>query len=77
MIKIKSGLTICILFLLLSGVVGQAQFVDNFDKREIKEWLFFTGDGKATMDFLQQDNGFATVLVDATKDRITSGMLLL
>jgi hypothetical protein len=67
MIKIKKCVTLCVLFLLLSGVC-QAQFVDNFDKKEIKEWLYFTGDGKATMDFVQQDDGFATVSIDATKD---------
>lgn len=64
--KVKGSLLVCIL-LLFSGLC-QAQFIDNFDKKEIKEWLFFTGDGYATMDFVQQEGGYASVFIDATKD---------
>jgi hypothetical protein len=67
MIKIKSGFSLCVLFLLLSGLC-QAQFIDRFDKKEIQGWQFFTGDGYATMDFVQREGGYASVLVDATKD---------
>jgi len=56
------------MFLLLVSGVCTAQFVDNFDTKEIKGWLFFTGDGYATMDFVQRSGGYATVLVDATQD---------
>ena len=66
MIKIKRSLNVCLLLLLISGVC-QAQFADNFDKKE-KGWLFFTGDGYATMDLVQRESGYATVSIDATKD---------
>src|SRR5687768_9270550 len=65
--RIKKGLNICVLCLLTSGFC-QAQFLDNFDKKGLNGWQFFTGDGYATMQFVQQDDGFATVYVDATKD---------
>src|SRR5574341_1510476 len=57
--------------------VGQAsaQFLDHFngtsiafDRDAIKGWTFYTGDGAATMDFRQRD-GYASILVDATKDQ--------
>jgi hypothetical protein len=54
---------------------SSAQFLDDFngtsiatDPRAINGWAFFTGDGSATMDF-QQADGFASILVDATKDK--------
>ena len=53
-------------FLVLN--IGQAQFLDNFDKKELKGWQYFTGDGTATMTFAQQPGGYATIQVDATKD---------
>jgi hypothetical protein len=66
------------LLVLIGGVViyGQAsaQFKDDFsgplkkDPNGIEGWAFFTGEGKATMDFRQGD-GYASILVDATKDR--------
>ncbi|MEJ2568227.1 MAG: hypothetical protein P8Z50_05060, partial [candidate division WOR-3 bacterium] len=46
----------------------QAQFLDSFNSEEIEGWFFFTGDGAATMDFVQKD-GYARILVDATKDK--------
>ena len=55
------------MFILISDS-GKAQFLDNFDKKILNRWSFFTGVGYATMDFVQQDSGFASVLVDATKD---------
>jgi len=54
---------------------SSAQFIDDFnapsiakDHNAITGWAFFTGDGSATMDF-QQADGFASILVDATKDK--------
>ena len=51
------------------------QFLDEFDRPSSatgatapEGWEFFTGDGLATIDFVQK-NGFASILVDATKDR--------
>jgi hypothetical protein len=67
-----------ILFLILGFLFyanASAQFLDDFntpsiakDPRAIDGWAFFTGDGSATMDFVQAD-GFASILVDATKDQ--------
>ncbi|MBN2347999.1 MAG: hypothetical protein JXJ22_04130 [Bacteroidales bacterium] len=56
------------LFILISSGICRAQFIDNFDNKEITGWFFFTGDGDATMDFIQKD-GYAQILVDATKDK--------
>jgi hypothetical protein len=67
MFKIKITLKIFLL-ILISSAICQAQFLDNFDKNKIEGWFFFTGDGYATMDFVQKD-GYATIVVDATKDR--------
>ena len=45
-----------------------AQFYDSFEKENIEGWFFFTGDGNATMDFLQKDD-YSRIIVDATKDQ--------
>jgi hypothetical protein len=63
----KKSLIILILIVLTSGI-SQAQFVDNFDNKKIDGWFFFTGDGHATMDFVQKD-GYATIVVDGRKDK--------
>ena len=63
----KNILSIVVLILAGCGIC-QAQFLDSFDKNEIEGWFFFTGDGAATMDFVQKD-GFSRILVDATKDK--------
>ena len=53
----------------------QGQFLDDFrsgglrhDPRGLHGWSYLTGDGNATMDFLQGP-GYASIIVDATKDR--------
>ncbi len=58
------GSLICSLFF----HIGIAQFHDEFDQPTIDEWRFFTGDGNATIDFVQS-NGYATIIVDATRDK--------
>ena len=63
----KSNLRIFLLILIGHGI-SQAQFLDSFDKEKIEGWFFFTGDGAATMDFVQKDS-LARILVDATKDK--------
>jgi hypothetical protein len=56
------------------SVHASAQFLDDFsgplkkDPDGVKGWAFFTGEGRAVMDFVQKD-GTASILVDATKDR--------
>jgi hypothetical protein len=67
MITIKSTLFLIICMLTVPGI-SSAQFMDSFDKDEIEGWFFFTGDGDATMDFIQKDN-YARIFVDATEDR--------
>ena len=54
----------------------RAQFRDDFngpavrtDPQGISGWSFFTGDGKAAMDFRQGGPGFASIFVDASRDR--------
>ena len=58
---------ILILILLTFGIC-KAQFLDSFAKDKIEGWFFFTGDGAATMDFVQK-KGFARIIVDATQDK--------
>ena len=56
------------LVILFTFTVCRAQFFDSFDKNKIEGWFFFTGDGAATMDFIQKD-GYASIYVDGTKDK--------
>ena len=52
-----------------------AQFFDGFDGPRVEigaedvDWDFLAGDGRATMDFRQGGDGYASVFVDATGDR--------
>ena len=63
--------------LLLAAVgVSDAQFLETFDDPELRVdpsgvegWSFFTGDGEATIDFRTSGKGYASILVDATRDR--------
>jgi len=64
---LKKKLIIFLLILIASGIC-HAQFLDSFDNKKIEGWFFFTGDGEATMDFIQMD-GYARIFVDATKDK--------
>ena len=67
MFTIKKKVQIFFIIFIASSAC-YAQFLDNFDKKEIEGWFFFTGDGNATMDFLQRD-GYATIFIDGSKDR--------
>ncbi|MDD5328312.1 MAG: hypothetical protein PHY02_10960 [Phycisphaerae bacterium] len=71
----KSLRYVMFLIVVFLCVPASAQFVDDFnalslakDPQSMKGWAFFTGDGAATVDF-QQGNGFASIMVDATKDK--------
>lgn len=71
---LKQSFFLTVLCFFISGHIS-AQFIDNFDDKAIvldstalAGWSFFTGDGSATMRF-QPGNGYASILVDATKDR--------
>jgi hypothetical protein len=65
--SVDKQLKYLILILLFTGT-NQAQFLDNFNKKNIEGWFYFTGDGHAKMNFVQED-GFARILIDATKDK--------
>lgn len=65
--SVKKKLEIFLTIFLIFGI-SKAQFLDSFDNDKIEGWFFFTGDGVATMDFIQKD-GYARILVDATKDK--------
>jgi len=67
MIIIKKKLIISLLILIASAICN-AQFLDSFNNKKIEGWFFFTGDGAATMNFVQKD-GFARLYVDAAKDK--------
>jgi hypothetical protein len=64
-VKIKLKI---LLLVIITSVICRAQFLDEFNKKNIDGWFFFTGDGYAKMDFVQMD-GFARIFVDATKDK--------
>lgn len=69
----KTWLLVLIVEVTINGRAS-AQFLDDFsgllkkDPTGATGWAFFTGEGKATMDFRQGD-GYASILVDATKDQ--------
>ena len=69
--------------LLLAGAIALAvtlpasgQFLESFDEPALRldpsgvdGWAFFTGDGEATMDLVPTSDGYASIVVDATRDR--------
>lgn len=65
---------IAILLFLTIHFTVHAQFLENFEAdeasvgKEVSGWNWFTGDGEATMTFIQE-KGFATIVVDGTNDR--------
>jgi hypothetical protein len=56
------------LLVLIAAGISRAQFLDEFNGKKINGWFSLTGDGAATMDFIQKD-GYATIAIDATKDK--------
>jgi hypothetical protein len=61
---------------LIIPVYTGAQFIDNFNDKTITRdargqdgWNYFAGDGTAVMDFSESGNGYASITVDATKDK--------
>jgi hypothetical protein len=69
----KTCLMVFVIGLMICGPAS-GQFLDDFngplkkDPAGVNGWAFFTGEGKAVMDF-QQADGYASILVDATKDQ--------
>jgi hypothetical protein len=61
---------------LVAASSARSQFLDDFngavlsrDQSAAKGWTFYTGDGSAVMDFLHSGEGYASITVDATKDK--------
>lgn len=61
---------------LMAGNSAPAQFAEFFDGDSlardpsgVKGWTFFTGEGQAVMRFSASREGYASIEVDATKDR--------
>lgn len=72
MIIIRSGFIIQLLLAAsyLSFFPASAQFIDHFNGTGTPEgWVFITGDGASTIDF-KQENGIASLCVDATNDKL-------
>jgi hypothetical protein len=71
--KLKRALSLLTIAVLLPVSVS-AQFFDDFngplkkDPDGVAGWSFFTGEGRAVMDFVQGP-GYASILVDAAGDR--------
>ncbi|MFW6353080.1 MAG: hypothetical protein ACOC3I_01710 [Verrucomicrobiota bacterium] len=49
------------------STAAAAAFVDEFEDGDVEGWEFFTGDGRAVVEFVPQD-GYACIAVDATAD---------
>lgn len=74
MIINKSGFRVLLLLAasLLSFSAAPAQFIEHFNGTGTPEgWVFLTGDGAATIDF-KQENGIASLYVDATSDKLNT-----
>jgi hypothetical protein len=72
--RVAASVAALALGLLLVGPSARAQFRDDFDSvrtdpEGVRGWRFFTGDGTATMDFRRGGPGYASIFVDATRDR--------
>ncbi|MEG8947831.1 hypothetical protein [Rosettibacter firmus] len=61
---------------LFSSLNLSAQFINTFndglklDPRGLNGWTYRTGDGEATMNFVPSPDGYASIIVDATKDKM-------
>jgi len=72
---VKRSLLVCVVVLAMVGL-ADAQFLETFDDPELRVdpsgvegWSFFSGDGEATIDFRGSERGYASIMVDATRDR--------
>ncbi|AHM62664.1 hypothetical protein D770_22085 [Flammeovirgaceae bacterium 311] len=64
---IQKTIAVFLMVLMATGIC-QAQFIDSFEDNKLEGWLFFPGDGNASIDFVPKQ-GYATMVVDASKDR--------
>ena len=54
--KHNTGTQLLLLVLTLTlSAICRAQFLDNFDKKNIEGWFFLTGDGDVAMNMVQKD----------------------
>jgi hypothetical protein len=74
--KKSSGFVIALIVLVACTGSSVAQFLETFDSNELRVdqsgaegWSFFSGDGQATIDLRGTGEGYASILVDATRDR--------
>jgi len=72
---VKRFLLVCAVLLTAAGR-ADAQFLETFDDSRLQVdpsglegWSFFSGDGEAMIDFRSTGEGYASILVDATRDR--------
>jgi hypothetical protein len=68
--------TLALLLALATAGLANGQFFEGFDAPHVATdsgasagWAFFTGDGQATMQLIRGGEGYASILVDATRDR--------
>jgi hypothetical protein len=65
----RKTVILILILLFFSGLEStNAQFIDHFEGQISGEWDYYSGDGKANIDFIAHDK-YATIKVDATKDR--------
>jgi hypothetical protein len=74
--KSISRFVIGLIIFVACAISADAQFLETFDDSELRVdqsglegWSFFSGDGEATIDFRSTGEGYASILVDATRDR--------
>ena len=74
--KSTSRFVIVLSVFMTCAISADAQFLETFDVSELRVdqsglegWSFFSGDGEATIDFRNTGEGYASILVDATRDR--------
>ena len=74
--RCTAGPTLALLLALATADFADGQFFEGFDAPEVavdpgasNGWAFFAGDGQATMQLIRGGEGYASILVDATRDR--------
>lgn len=67
---------VALVVLVVASARADGQFLETFDvpvvevdPSGVEGWSFFSGDGQATIDLRGTDEGYASILVDATHDR--------
>lgn len=73
--RVKQNILVLTAIILFASLTS-AQFIDNFNDKSLKidpnginGWTFRTGDGMAAINFSESGMGYATINVNATKDK--------